>query len=347
LLQDFAEYAGDVVRLREIAQQAGVSEATVSRVINQKPGVNQQTRDLVNHVMGQLGYEPRGLVRKGRAGLIGLIVPELTNPIFPAFAQGLGSNLALHRYTAVLCMASAGAAAEEDHIDSLLSRGVDGIIVLSGKHADTEADHQIYLTALAKGVPLVLINGFTPGLAANFVSCDDAFAADLAVRHLASLGHERIGCLVGPTRYTPVRNRIAGFEKAIARLKLHGQVLETGFVVEGGHRGGRALLKHGVTGIVAASDLLALGAIRAVIEEGLSVPGDISVVGFDDTALMGFTDPPLTTVRQPVAAMCRAAVQALLHNAESGPAAAEELVFRPELVVRASTGRRHVATDRP
>ena len=328
-----------MVRLREIAEQAGVSEATVSRVVNQRPGVNQQTRDLVNQVMGQLGYEPRGLVRRGRAGLIGLVVPELTNPIFPAFAQGLGSNLAYHGYTAVLCMASIGAAAEEEHIDALLSRGVDGIIVLSGKHADAEADHQLYQTAIAKGVPLVLINGFQSGIAASFVSCDDRYAADLAVRHLASLGHERIGCLVGPIRYVPVQHRIEGFRSAIAGLGLQGEVLETGFVVEGGHRGGRALLKHGVTGIVAASDLLALGAIRAAVEQGLGVPGDLSVVGFDDTALMAFTDPPLTTVRQPVAAMCKAAVQALLHHSDATAAAVEELVFRPELVVRASTGR--------
>ena len=180
---------------------------------------------------------------------------------------------------------------------------LDGLILgqISGRHADDQADHQLYFSAAAKGVPLVLINGYTPDLPARFVSCDDRYAAELAVRHLASLGHTRIGCLVGPSRYVPVRNRMDEFSNVIASLGLSGEIVEAGFSVEGGHRGARKLLKAGVTGIVAASDLLALGAVRATRDAHLRVPEDVSVIGFDDTPLMAFTDPPLTTVRQPVA----------------------------------------------
>lgn len=216
---------------------------------------------------------------------------------------------------------------------------LDGLILgqISGRHADDQADHQLYFSAAAKGVPLVLINGYTPDLPARFVSCDDRYAAELAVRHLASLGHTRIGCLVGPSRYVPVRNRMDEFSNVIASLGLSGEIVEAGFSVEGGHRDARKLLKAGVTGIVAASDLLALGAVRATRDAHLRVPEDVSVIGFDDTPLMAFTDPPLTTVRQPVSAICKAAVHSLFRG-ESTDGQEEDLVFRPKLVVRGSTG---------
>jgi len=329
----------DRTRLSDVAERAGVSEATVSRVVNAKPGVREATRQHVLAALSDLGYSLPGLGRAHRAGLMGLIVPELSNPIFPAFAQTIETGLASRGYTTILCTATEGGVAEEEYVDMLLERGIAGLIVVSGTNADATATHDLYHQLVARSLPLVLVNGVVDGLDVPFVSCDDAFASDLAVRHLASLGHVHIGMVVGPTRYTVSRRKVAGFEQAVAELGLAGEVVESLYSVEGGHVAARSLLRSGVTAIVAASDLMALGVVRSARELGKAVPDDVSVIGFDDTPLIACTDPPLTTVRQPVLQMSNAVVRALLEQVEHPGGLAHEYVFRPDLVVRSSTAR--------
>jgi DNA-binding LacI/PurR family transcriptional regulator len=158
----------------------------------------------------------------------------------------------------------------------------------------------------------------------------------MAVQHLVDLGHERIGLAVGPNRFVPVRRKVEGFMAALGEGAL---VQHTLFSVEGGHAAAGALLDKGCTGIVCGSDLMALGAVRAARERGLTVPGDVSVVGYDDSPLVAFTDPPLTTIRQPVEAMGAAAVNALLEEIGGNPVQRAEFVFQTELVVRGSTAQ--------
>jgi LacI family transcriptional regulator, repressor for deo operon, udp, cdd, tsx, nupC, and nupG len=325
------------IKLRDVALRAGVSEATVSRVVNDKPGVNDTTRVAVRQVLDELGY---GTPTNGRrSGLVGLIVPELDNPIFPAFAQTIETRLAIAGYTAVLCTATQEGVFESEYLDKLLARDVTGIVVVSGLNADTTADHSVYRDLVARGVPMVFLNGVVDDLAAPFVSCDDRNATQLAVGHLLSLGHRRIGLITGARRYSVVQRKVEGFETAMRDADLYDPqlVTEALFTVEGGHVAARTLLRRKATAIVASSDLMALGAIRACSDQGLDVPGDVSVVGFDDTPLMAFTDPPLTTVRQPVRQMSGAAVDALLAIMGGKGDHAGEYVFRPELVVRGST----------
>jgi LacI family transcriptional regulator, repressor for deo operon, udp, cdd, tsx, nupC, and nupG len=338
------------IRLREVAQRAGVSEATVSRVVNERPGVNEATRQQVQRVVEELGYEPPGIVGRGVAGLVAVVVPELDNPIFPSFAQAIESRLAIDGYMAVVCSATRDGVREQDFIDVLLNRNAAGIVVVSGRNANSEADHESYRLLAARGFPLVLVNGAVDGVDAPFVSCDDRYAAELAVRHLVSLGHERIGCVLGPPRYVPAQRRLEGFEAAMKEVTgdLDADFVEASvFSVEGGHVAARRLLRREVTAIVASSDLMALGIIRAAREDGRSVPEEISVVGYDDSPLMAFTDPPLTTVRQPVRAMSETAVRALLDLLRGRAEHCHEYVFRPELVVRGSTGPRAAAAAGP
>jgi LacI family repressor for deo operon, udp, cdd, tsx, nupC, and nupG len=327
-------------RLSDIAQQAEVSEATVSRVLNDRPGVSAETRQAVLTALDVLGYERPARLRKRSAGLVGLVVPELDNPIFPAFAQVIESNLAKSGFTPVLCTQTPGGVTEDEYVEMLLDRQVSGIVFVSGLHADTAADHDRYRKLLARPLPIVLVNGYVAGVDAPFVSCDDSEAGELAVSHLVALGHRRIGLISGPRRFMPVQRKLAGYRSAMKRLV--GDVDEdlislSLFGVEGGQAAAARLLDQGVTGIVCGSDLMALGAIRAVRQRGLSVPGDVSVVGYDDSPLIAFTDPPLTTVRQPVIAMAVAAVRALIDEIHGQAAPRSEYVFRPELVVRAST----------
>lgn len=343
-------------RLVDIAAQAGVSEATVSRVLNGKPGVAAATRESVLAALDMLGFErPTRLRQRSSAGLIGLITPELDNPIFPALAQVIAQALTRQGYTPVLATQTPGGSTEDELTDMLVDRGVSGIIFVSGLHADTTADMERYEVLRGKGVPFVLVNGFSPKVQAPFVSTDDRAAARLAVTHLASLGHTRIGLAVGPKRFVPVLRKIEGFQlgmrEALGMSPADSEQLieHSLYTLEGGQAAAGTLIGRGCTAIVCASDMMALGAVRAARERDLRVPQDISVVGYDDSPLIAFTDPPLTTIRQPVQAMGQASVRTLLEEIGGTPAPHSEFLFMPELVVRGSTasGRADRHADRP
>ncbi|NJQ05200.1 LacI family DNA-binding transcriptional regulator [Streptomyces lonarensis] len=330
-------------RLADIAAQAGVSEATVSRVLNGKPGVAATTREAVLTALDILGYERPARLRRRSAGLVGLITPELDNPIFPAFAQVIGQALTRQGYTPVLATQTPGGSTEDELTGMLVDRGVAGIIFVSGLHADTTADTGRYERLRGHGVPFVLINGYSESVRAPFVSPDDAAAMQLAVTHLASLGHRRVGLALGPARFVPVQRKTAGFRRAVRQElgltddEATALIEHSLYTLEGGQAAAAALLSRGCTAVVCASDMMALGAVRTARQHGLAVPHDVSVIGFDDSPLIAFTDPPLTTIRQPVTAMGQAAVRALLEEVGGTPAPHSEFVFMPELVVRGST----------
>ncbi|GHJ93957.1 LacI family transcriptional regulator [Streptomyces sp. NE5-10] len=318
----------------------GVSEATVSRVLNGKPGVSEATRQSVLTALDVLGYERPTQLRGERARLVGLVLPELQNPIFPAFAEVIGGALAQQGLTPVLCTQTKGGVSEADYVDLLLQQQVSGVVFAGGLFAQADAPHDHYHQLHERNIPVVLINASIEGLDFPCVSCDDAVAVEQAWRHLASLGHERIGLLLGPADHVPSRRKLsaarAAAEAAGAPLA-EEHVVRSIFSLEGGQAAANRLLEQGVTGIVCASDPLALGAIRAARRRGLSVPGDVSVVGFDDSAFMNCTEPPLSTVRQPIEAMGRAAVELLCAQIQGVQSHPGELLFEPELVVRGST----------
>jgi DNA-binding LacI/PurR family transcriptional regulator len=244
----------------------------------------------------------------------------------------------------VLCTQTPGGVHEDEYAKMLLERGVAGIVFVSGLHADATADPARYQALRRRGLPIVLVNGYVEGVDAPFISNDDVTSMELSVGHLAELGHTRIGLAVGPQRFTTVLHKTAGFREAMRR-RLGDQMTDdvedwietTLFSVEGGGAAAERLVERGATGLICGSDLMALGAVRAVRARGLEVPRDVSVVGYDDSLLIAFTDPPLTTVRQAVQAMGEAAVRALLDEIAGLPAPRAEYVFRPELVVRGST----------
>ena len=328
-------------RLAEVAQKVGVSEATVSRVLNGRPGVSEATKTAVLTALDVLGYERPTQLRGERARLIGLVLPELQNPIFPAVAEVVGGALAQRGFTPVLCTRTAGGLSESDYVTMLLDQHVSGVVFAGGHFAEADAPHEHYHLLRERGIPVVLFNAAVEHLELPQVSTDDTVAVEQAYGHLASLGHERIGLVVGPEDHAPSRRKLAAYREQCAR---HGREADEAliehamFALEGGHAAATRLLRAGATGIICGSDPLALGAIRAVRRAGLRVPQDVSVVGFDDSAFMNCTDPPLTTVRQPIEALGRAAVTLLVNQIEGARVAAEELLFEPELVVRGSTG---------
>lgn len=326
-------------RLADIARHAGVSEATVSRVLNDKPGVGGETRKAVLTALDVLGYERPARLRQRSAGLVGMVIPELGNPVFPMFAQAAEGALAQRGYTPVLCTQTPGGITEDEYVELLLERNVSGILFVSGRHADTSAPHERYRTLLSRRLPIVLVNGFSEEIPAAFISCDDSTSGMLAVNHLVALGHTRIGFTSGPERYVPVRRKLEGYHRAMREHGLDGEDLVelSLFGVEGGDAATGRLLDRGVTAMVCGSDMMALGAIRAARRRGLKVPQEFSVVGYDDSQLVAFTDPPLTTVRQPINDMALAAVRALCDEIAGHEVSRAEFMFAPELVVRGST----------
>ncbi|MEV7426763.1 MULTISPECIES: LacI family DNA-binding transcriptional regulator [unclassified Streptomyces] len=329
-------------RLAQVAKKVGVSEATVSRVLNGKPGVSQATRQSVLTALDVLGYERPTQLRGERARLVGLVLPELQNPIFPAFAEVIGGALAQQGLTPVLCTQTKGGVSEADYVELLLQQQVSGVVFAGGLFAQADAPHDHYRLLAERRIPVVLINAPIENLDFPCISCDDAVAVEQAWRHLASLGHERIGLVLGPADHVPSRRKLAAARAAAvaAGTSLHDEHIErTMFSLEGGQAAATRLLDRGVTGIICASDPLALGAVRAARRRGLAVPGGVSVVGFDDSAFMNCTEPPLTTVRQPIEAMGRAAVEMLTAQIQGSAVPPGELLFEPELVVRGSTGQ--------
>lgn len=328
-------------RLAEVARKVGVSEATVSRVLNGKPGVSESTRQAVLTALDVLGYERPTKLRGERARLVGLVLPELQNPIFPAFAEVVGGALAQQGYTAVLCTQTAGGVSEADYIELLLQHQVSGVVFAGGLYAQASAPHDHYAQLSQRQLPTVLVNAAIDGLGFPTVACDDAVAVEQAMGHLVSLGHARIGLLLGPADHVPSNRKLEAAQTVAVQ---HGIALPAAHVVrslyslEAAQAAAVRLLRTGVTGIVCASDPMALGAIRAARRLGLDVPGDVSVVGYDDSALMNCTEPPLTTVRQPIEAMGRMVIELLVAQIDGRSVPLDELRFRPELVVRGSTG---------
>ena len=334
------------IRLTEIADRAGVSVSTVSRVLNERPGVNQHTRRQVLTAIDVLGYDRPYRLRPRAAGLVGLVLPELENPFFPRFAHLVESHLTRAGYAPVLCSQTLGGTHEDEYVQMLMEHSVSGIIFVSGIHALADSEPERYTHLIDLGLPIVCVNGALAGVPAPFLSTDDTATVELGLNHLHQMGHRRIGIALGQPRYQPVQRRADAFRSALRRLDLVPddlaveQLVEcTTYTVEGGVLAAQRLFERGVTGILCGSDVMALGVLRAARAAGRRVPEDLSVVGSDDSLLVEFTDPPLTTVRQPAPALAEAACRELMDQIAGNRAHEGEVLYLPELIVRGSTGR--------
>ena len=329
--------------MADIAVHAGVSTATVSRVFNGVGQVSDETRRKVLTAIDELGYDRPAPERTPDTPTIGVIVPELTNPIFAAFAHHLQEEVARAGGIAMIRSQTPGATSEFDHLSSLLEHRVSGLIFVSGRHADLLADLGPYHEVVARSIPLVTINGARAEIPAPDFSTDDTLGIRAAVTHLHELGHSRIALLTGRTHIVPALRKAEAFTQVMEELVGDRSPIieETFYTYEAAAAHTNGLIERGATAIVTGSDLQALGAIRTITSLGLSVPEDISVIGFDDSFLMSHLSPGLTTVHQPVPAIVAAAVRNLfeaLATPDYTPKHAD-YVFSPDLVVRATTAR--------
>ena len=327
--------------LRDVAQLAGVSEPTVSRVLNGKPGVAARTRERVLRALTELGFTELPTPSSDARRRVGIVTGELTNPVFPSLITAISSRLARHDYVSMSSVDATELQDERRYAREFLDAGVDGLVFLAGGHAERTARTDLYDELTVEGVPIVLVNGGPTGLPVPHVWCDETIAADRSIEHLVSLGHRSIGCVLGASRFLSTARFMAGYEQATERLGVvDGRVgtIETSFSFEGGRAGAARLIKAGATGIVCANDLMALGAIEAVRALGLDVPDDVSVIGFDGTDMTATTDPPLSTLRQPFSDMGDLVADALLSEIAGVHRYRDHYVFAPDLVARRSSG---------
>ena len=310
--------------MADIAAHAGVSTATVSRVFNGVGQVSADTRRKVLTAIDELGYDRPSPERTPDTPTIGIVLPELTNPIFASFAHHLQEEVSRAGGIAMIRSQTPGATSEFDHLSSLIEHRASGLIFVSGRHADLLADLAPYHDAVQRPIPLVTING-----------------ARAAVTHLHELGHTRIALLTGRTHVVPALRKAEAFTQIMGELVGdHAPIIEeTFYTYEAAAAHTSGLIERGVTAIITGSDLQPLGAIHTITSMGLSVPVDVSVIGFDDSFLMSHLSPGLTTVHQPVPAIVTAAVRNLFEALATPDYTPEhaDYVFSPDLVVRGTT----------
>jgi DNA-binding LacI/PurR family transcriptional regulator len=326
--------------LREVARRAGVSVATASRVANGGFAVRPETRERVERAMRELLYVPAG--RREVTGLIGVLVPELANPIFPALAQAIETRAAPSGLASILCNTTGASYREIDYVHMLLDRRVEGMIFISCEMTNLRGDHSHYAQLVEEGARIVFVNGAMHALDVPSVGVDERLAGEIATQHLIELGHERIGFVAGPAHYLPTQLKAAGRATALAGAGLEpdGLVAYADFGVEGGGLALGDLLERPQppTAVICSSDVMAIGALHEAARRGLRVPADLSIVGFDGIDATKWSVPELTTVEQPITQIADTAVQTLQTLIEHPGRRLPNSYFRPELRVRASSG---------
>ncbi|HAL61047.1 MAG TPA: LacI family transcriptional regulator [Chloroflexi bacterium] len=332
--------------LKEVARLAGVSRSTVSRVINNHPHVRPQTRERVWQAIRKSGYQPHAVARSlvtNRTEIIGMVIPEavttlFTDPFFPILLRGATNACNAHRYQLMLSL-FAPSADQQERYQNLLGNGyLDGVIVASASLDDSLISNLLHDRVLFVSV------GRHPNRQVHFVDVDNLGGARMAVEHLIHLGHRRIATITGRPDMAAGQDRLEGYRQA---MQAHGIPVEERLVVEGdftensGMVGMQRLLSASPSAVFVASDMMAIGALKALRQAGWQVPQDIALVSFDDIPIASAIEPALTTVRQPIERMGSIAVEVLLSLVESSPeeeAPVHRIVLPTELVVRASCG---------
>ena len=326
--------------IREVAERAGVSYATVSHVINNTRVVSPETRQRVLAAMAELNYRPNALarsLRQGKTNTLGLVLPDSANPFFAEISRSIEDEAFNKGYSVFLCNTELDTQRELFYVDVLSKKQVDGIIFVA---AGDQADSLDFL--VREGMPVVMIDRNVPNVQVDAVLPDHQLGGFLATQHLLQLGHTRIACIAGPSSITPSAERITGYRNALEQAGIpydENLVIRGDYHAQSGMEITNSLLKMNPrpTAIFALNDLMALGALRAAAEAGCNVPRDLAVVGYDDLELSQYTNPPLTTIAQPKREIGRQAVNLLVNRISQKERPTSRLVLPPDLIVRQST----------
>jgi len=336
------------IRLEDIAQRLGISVTTVSLALKGHPRITEKRREQVLRVARSMGYRPNLLARAlatGRAGIVGLIVSDNTDPFYAEVVRAVEDRVTETAMSVILCNTSRDPKREGAAVRMLLSRKVDGIIISPVRTPGDRDEEDRYLRALAQeGFPLVIITRSVRDPDFHAVSVDNVGLAERAVEHLMSLGHRRIVYLGSEVRTHPDGERMRGYREALRRAGIPfdpSLVERCAPSLEGGHAGATRFLARGgdATAVFAFNDVIALGAVRALREHGAEIPADVSVLGCDDIEAARYSAVSLSTMRIPKYEMGARAADIILQSIRAPSAERVHLVLEAELVQRESTGR--------
>ena len=327
--------------IKDVAGLAGVSTATVSRVLNNHQQISPETRARVTAAVERLDYQFNRVARRLRmegAQILGLIISDIANPFFTSVVRGIEDVAYENQYSLLLCNSDEHPAREELHMRVLLAEKVAGVII-----SPTDENSVVYKPLIKSGTPVVLLDRRLRHIDLDTVIVDNIQGAYDAVDHLIRLGHRRIGLIGGPMRITTARERQEGYAKA---LRDHGLTVAEALIKGGdfkqdsGYRAAHELLAldDPPTAIFTANNLMTLGALNAIHETGLRIPTDVAIVGFDDMPWAQSLDPPLTTISQPTCDMGRTAANLLLKRIAGGHTDTVEIKLPATLIDRKSCG---------
>lgn len=329
--------------LKDVAREAGVHTSTASRALNKQARsvVNPETVDRVLEAAKRLGYAPHPLargLRTNRTMTIGMVIPDVENPLFGPIIAGVESELGVEGYSLLIVNTEPQDPETNTVIETLVDRRVDGLILATASKKDP------LLGALVGHLPMVLVNRSTDSVALPAILGDDAAGIRLAVEHLATLGHATVGHVAGPQTLSTGVDRLNAFMHWTREygLELDASHVEHAewFQIEPGYAAARTLLSRrpDITAIVAANDLIALGCYRAIQDAGKVIGQNVSVTGYNDMPLVSLMQPSLTSVRVPYRAMGAEAAKRLMSLIADPSTDAGSIRLAPELSIRDSTG---------
>jgi LacI family transcriptional regulator len=333
------------VKLRDVATLAGVHPATASRALNPETRllVSEETASRVLAAAAELGYRPNAVARSlrtRRSHTVGVLIPDLNNPLFPPIVRGLEDRLDAYGYVALIGNTDGDDARERKVFEQMRARHVDGYVLATAHLRNPQLAE-----AVQAGMPVVLVNRIAEDYSLPAVTVDNERGVKMAISHLLSLGHRKIACVAGPQDVSTGLARYRAFQAAMAGAGLEvppGRVaFARAFSIEEGRRCTAEILAagDGFTAVAAGNDMLAVGCYNALDRAGLGCPSDVSVVGFNDMPFIDMLRPPLTTVAFSHYQVGTEAAQLLLDRLNGDNGAVKVLYLEPELIVRSSTAR--------
>ena len=331
------------VRIKDIAEHLGVSSASVSRALNHKTEhmISEPVVAQIKQAARELGYLPNlsaAALRTDRSHTVGVVVPDILNPVFPAIIKGIQDHLQRNGYLTLIANSNNDQQIALDEVRRLITRQVDGFI-LANAFLD---DHSVN-ECLLQEIPTVLVNrSIANASRVHQVLSDDAYGMELAIEHLKAIGHSRLMHLAGPQNILHGKKRLEAFQGLCAQHELAAEhLILDAFSVDAGRDGARRYLaiESAATAILAGNDLIAVGAIATLQSAGFKVPRDVSVVGFNNMPLSDMLSPPLTTIGIPHIEFGNQAARLLLQVIEDREISRQLVLLAPKLVIRDSTAR--------
>lgn len=333
------------ITAKQVAEELGISIMTVSRALNNRPNVDEKTREKVISTARRMGYVPDHIAKSlvlQKTFTIGLVVPEITHSFFPEAIRGIEEAAYGAGYQLILTHSAEDSERENKALQTLASKRVDGILIST---AESVVDYESYESIMKLKLPIVFFDRCVYGIGASCVSIDDYESAKKITAHLIQHGYKKIAHLSGPSSVSIGRARIEGFKNAMDEngLSINDElIIESGFHEAGGYESMLKLLQlpkeKQPQAVVAVNDPAAFGAMNAILENGLRIPEDIAIVGFSDDIRAELMPTPLTTIRQPAYEVGKRAAQKLLAHIENKDEIIDEIIIKSEIVIRESCG---------